>query len=207
MAVSYDDTRRLLEGVIRRAPASSSELVAGLAGEPVVPLPGDPWSRWLLVALHRHIPRQLWVAEIVRQLLDGNLQRIAVDGGFGHPIDRPQEGPRVTRPSSGAPCQVFPSGGTSFMDEVVVSRTNRVRRSTWTSTSTAPTRSIPGSMDSSSKPRTDWGGRTTPRSLRAVVGMVASGSRVTAAASAAGQKSRHQFSWRMRSFSPKKAGN
>ncbi|AGP37458.1 hypothetical protein BE04_39335 [Sorangium cellulosum] len=58
----------------------SAERVARAALDLGVELPGDPWARWLLVALHRHIPRQRWVGRIVEQHLNGDLARLATDG-------------------------------------------------------------------------------------------------------------------------------
>ncbi|WP_437948596.1 hypothetical protein WME98_49780 [Sorangium sp. So ce296] len=71
----------------------SAERVARAALDLGVELPGDPWARWLLVALHRHIPRQRWVGRIVEQHLNGDLARLATDGALGAPVDRPQAGP------------------------------------------------------------------------------------------------------------------
>ncbi|WP_437729276.1 DUF6896 domain-containing protein [Sorangium sp. So ce861] len=71
----------------------SAERIARAALDLGVELPGDPWARWLLVALHRHIPRQRWVGRIVEQHLNGDLARLATDGALGAPIDRPQAGP------------------------------------------------------------------------------------------------------------------
>jgi hypothetical protein len=55
-------------------------------------LPGDPWARWLFVALHRHLSRQRWVARIVEERLGGSIARLAAEGALGHPSGRAQKG-------------------------------------------------------------------------------------------------------------------
>lgn len=51
-----------------------------------------PWATWALVGLARHLRRQLWVAEVVRSRLGGDLESLAHRGAFGHPEGVPQEG-------------------------------------------------------------------------------------------------------------------
>lgn len=60
--------------------------------EPLV-LPGDAWERRLLVALHGHLPRQRWVAEIVRDKLYTDTPALAKLGPFARTEDLPQTGP------------------------------------------------------------------------------------------------------------------
>jgi hypothetical protein len=55
------------------APSSPAELGERLTTLDVE-LPGDPWARWLLLALCRHEARQAWVGEIVRGRLGGDRQ-------------------------------------------------------------------------------------------------------------------------------------
>ncbi len=75
---------------LRAIPGSPVELGARLATLDRQ-LPGEPWARWLLLALYRHEARQAWVGEVVRKRLGGELQEIGRSGGFGHP-DRDQRG-------------------------------------------------------------------------------------------------------------------
>jgi uncharacterized protein DUF6896 len=49
------------------------------------PLPGNPWSRRLVVALEAHVLRQRWVAKVVRDSIQVGPMAIASDGAFGHP--------------------------------------------------------------------------------------------------------------------------
>lgn len=61
-----------------------------------LPSPGaspSPWLTWTLIALLRHRQRQLWVGQIMRERLDGDLGLIASGGAFAHPETRPQRGP------------------------------------------------------------------------------------------------------------------
>lgn len=67
-----------------------------LAAWASLPAPGQlppPWLMWTLIALVRHRQRQLWVGDVVRTRLGGDLLRIARAGALGHPEGRPQRGP------------------------------------------------------------------------------------------------------------------
>src|SRR5215472_15998548 len=60
-----------------------------------LPDPGtlpSPWETWALIGLLRHRDRQLWVAEIIRNRLQGALSDLAKLGAFGHPEGVPQSG-------------------------------------------------------------------------------------------------------------------
>jgi hypothetical protein len=72
---------------LRATPSSPEELGERLEKRDV-DLPGDPWDRWLLLALCRHEARQAWVGEVVRGRLGGDLHDIGRSGGFGHPDGR-----------------------------------------------------------------------------------------------------------------------
>lgn len=52
-----------------------------------------PWMTWALIGLVRHQERQQWVADIVRNRLQGDAGKIATIGSFAHPQDLPQRGP------------------------------------------------------------------------------------------------------------------
>src|SRR5205823_620923 len=57
-----------------------------------LPTPGQlplPWLTWTLIALVRHRERQIWVDDVIRVRLDGDLLRIARAGAMGHPEGRP----------------------------------------------------------------------------------------------------------------------
>ncbi|HEY8503001.1 MAG TPA: hypothetical protein VIL46_00365, partial [Gemmataceae bacterium] len=72
-----------------------SDPPAGPADFEGLPDVGDlpsPWETWLLVGLVRHRARQLWVGEIVRTRLGGDLGTIARLGALGHPDAVPGRG-------------------------------------------------------------------------------------------------------------------
>jgi len=87
---------------------------------------------WLLTGLHRHLPRQAWVGEVVRERLGGELEAIAEGGYAGHPDAVPGagavpglEGWRyelhgcgccLTGPSGVSVDVDFEAGGTSAID-------------------------------------------------------------------------------------------
>lgn len=53
-----------------------------------LPEPGalpSPWETWTLIGLVRHRERQLWVAEIIRTRLGGDLHELSALGSMGHP--------------------------------------------------------------------------------------------------------------------------
>jgi hypothetical protein len=52
----------------------------------------SPWDRWVLVALHRHVARQRFVEQIVREHLSGSPEALAEAGSFGHPTQIPGTG-------------------------------------------------------------------------------------------------------------------
>jgi hypothetical protein len=52
----------------------------------------SPWDRWVLVALHRHVARQRFVEQIVRERLSGSPELIAKEGYSGHPEGMPGTG-------------------------------------------------------------------------------------------------------------------
>jgi hypothetical protein len=61
-------------------------LAQASADNPAPPtLPCAPWDRWLLVALHRHWPRQQFVEQVVRERLSGSPELIAKHGVTAHP--------------------------------------------------------------------------------------------------------------------------
>jgi hypothetical protein len=62
----------------------------GLPGPGALP---SPWEAWALIGLVRHRERQLWVAEIVRGRLGGDLSALSALGALGHPEGVPQSGP------------------------------------------------------------------------------------------------------------------
>jgi hypothetical protein len=47
--------------------------------------PPAPESRWLLLALSRHVERQRWVARVGAERLGADLAQIGREGAFGHP--------------------------------------------------------------------------------------------------------------------------
>ncbi len=49
------------------------------------PLPVSPWGLWTFCSLHRHLQRQRFVADIVKNRLGGDLEKIGRKGYFGHP--------------------------------------------------------------------------------------------------------------------------
>jgi hypothetical protein len=51
----------------------------------------SPWHFWALVCFARHRSRQIWVADIVKYRLRGELEVLAKTGALGHP-DVPQSG-------------------------------------------------------------------------------------------------------------------
>jgi hypothetical protein len=74
----------------------ASRAAPDLAAWASLPIPGQlppPWLTWTLIALVRHRRRQLWIGDIVRARLDGDLLCIARIGSLGHPEGRPQQGP------------------------------------------------------------------------------------------------------------------
>lgn len=80
--------------LLREAATPPDDLARWLAShEPIDRWPCDPWDRWLLIALHRHLPRQAFVAEVVRDRLSGSLGEIAQYGALEHPQHLEQEGP------------------------------------------------------------------------------------------------------------------
>ncbi len=82
-----NDIGSTVAAMFESPPTTDAALQDALA-KPMLALPGDPWSRWLLLALHRHEHRQAWVGEIVRDRLSGSLDDIARAGGFAHPEGR-----------------------------------------------------------------------------------------------------------------------
>lgn len=53
-----------------------------------VSLPGSPWDRWVLVALHRHLQRQQLVVDVVRDRLGVAPEALGTQGSFAHPRGR-----------------------------------------------------------------------------------------------------------------------
>ena len=54
------------------------------------PKPGEfptPWESWTLIGLIRHRTRQLWVQEIIKTRLSGDIETISVLGALGHPTE------------------------------------------------------------------------------------------------------------------------
>lgn len=62
-----------------------SDLLAFVEGLPAPAVLPAPWETWTLIGLVRHRNRQLWVADIVRTRLRGNLADLAAMGSLGHP--------------------------------------------------------------------------------------------------------------------------
>ncbi|MEM7152843.1 MAG: hypothetical protein AAF799_08370 [Myxococcota bacterium] len=74
------------------APASASEFSARMADWVAPALPVDPGARWLLTALHRHVPRQRWLGRTVSERLGASLGRVGAWGAFEHPSQVPSAG-------------------------------------------------------------------------------------------------------------------
>jgi hypothetical protein len=72
---------------LKRTVAERSELGAELEETDL-----SPWALCTLVALARHLVRQEWVADVVRDRLGGDPALIARAGGFGHPEHIEQDG-------------------------------------------------------------------------------------------------------------------
>ena len=62
----------------------ATDLVSDQVKLPNLDLP-LPWLTWTLLALLRHLERQLWVGEIVRHRLGGSLSDLSTSGALGHP--------------------------------------------------------------------------------------------------------------------------
>lgn len=69
-----DFVRRLVQATQGDAPLSRT-------------LPCSAWDRWVLVSLYRHLTRQRFVEQVVRERLHGSPERIAQHGYAGHPED------------------------------------------------------------------------------------------------------------------------
>src|SRR5579859_7135817 len=68
MDASFD---ALLAAFARFREPEPADLVASIRGLPEPGVLPSPWETWTLVGLTRHHRRQLWVAEIVRNRLQG----------------------------------------------------------------------------------------------------------------------------------------
>ena len=73
-------------------PSSVAELDECLRDWAPPALPADASARWLLVALHRHVPRQRWVARTVSERLGASPGRMGAWGAFEHPSQVPSSG-------------------------------------------------------------------------------------------------------------------
>lgn len=82
----------LLAAITRTGEPVPTNLPAALRGLPVPSSLPSPWETWTLFGFVRHRERQSWVAEIVRDRLQGNLRHLARRGSLGHPADVPQRG-------------------------------------------------------------------------------------------------------------------
>lgn len=84
---------RLLSAIRNVAEGPPADVAFWIAQQPD---PGElpsPWETWMLIGLIRHRQRHLWVADIIRTRLQGDLARIADMGYMGHPEGVPQHGP------------------------------------------------------------------------------------------------------------------
>ncbi len=82
----------VLAAITRTGEPVPTNLPAALRGLPVPSSLPSPWETWTLFGFVRHRERQSWVAEIVRDRLQGNLRHLAGRGSLGHPADVPQSG-------------------------------------------------------------------------------------------------------------------
>ncbi len=57
----------------------------GSTDQPTGPLPGNPWARRVIVALHTHTVRQRWVAKVLREQIHADPLAIAKGGHPGIP--------------------------------------------------------------------------------------------------------------------------
>jgi hypothetical protein len=70
-------------------PCDAVSFLQGLSDPGALP---SPWETWTLIGLVRHRERQRWVADIIRNRLQGAPADLAAIGALGHPEGVPQCG-------------------------------------------------------------------------------------------------------------------
>ncbi|HQU47459.1 MAG TPA: hypothetical protein PK867_31940, partial [Pirellulales bacterium] len=73
---------------VKRAAAARDERATLPKASPVL----SPWAFWLLVALVQQRRRQRWVADVVRNHLQGDPEALATAGALGQPEEISQQG-------------------------------------------------------------------------------------------------------------------